>query len=285
MFGHQPFGIHRRERRDSRISSGMRLYAIGDIHGRADLLRQIHTFILDDVSRTSTFRKVVVYLGDYIDRGRDSRGVIDLLLHEPLPGFERIQLKGNHDDCLIRFLADPGIGRRWLSHGGDRTLRSYGVLPPRSLAPREIQRTREELLQALPRSHIAFLDRLKPSHTEGDYFFVHAGIRPGTPLGRQVEADMLWIGHRFLNSRRDHGKVIVHGHTITLGPDVRENRIGVDTGAYETGRLTCLVLEGIQQFFLQALASDCFAPIIFCQHRGRPGVHGNHLRVRAGRLL
>jgi len=234
------------------VPTGTRLYAIGDIHGRADLLRRIHRLIDEDTGRTPVTRTVVIYLGDYIDRGMESREVIDLMLDGPPSGFERIHLKGNHDECLARFLVDPEIGELWLSHGGDNTLRSYGVIPPRSLLSSvEIRRAQQELRQALPPRHVAFFRGLKPAHVEGDYFFVHAGIRPGVSLAYQTEEDMLWIGKEFLNSDLDHGKVIVHGHSIAATPDVRRNRIGVDTGAYATGKLTCLVLQGTTRLLLQ----------------------------------
>ncbi len=239
------------------VPPGTRLYAIGDIHGRADLLRRIHRLIYEDACHAQAGRKVVVYLGDYIDRGPDSRGVIDLLIHDPIPGCESVHLKGNHDDCLTRFLVDPKIARLWLSHGGDATLRSYGVAPP--CFPwdfRDIRRAQQALRRALPAEHMAFFRGLRSAYTEGDYLFVHAGIRPGVPLALQTERDMLWIGEKFLDSHRDHGKIVVHGHSITAGPDVRQNRIGVDSGAYATGKLTCLILEGTERCFLQARADD-----------------------------
>lgn len=253
MLRHLSSRIFGRNPSQACVSTDTRLYAIGDIHGRADLLRRLHRFILEDARRISAPRNVVVYLGDYIDRGPDSCSVIDLLLGEPLPGFESVHLGGNHDACLARSLVDPGIAQLWLSHGGDRTLRSYGVVPPRSLWDRdEIGRVQDDLRLALPSQHLAFFQGLNLSYVHGDYMFVHAGIRPGIPLDQQAEEDLLWIGSPFLNSRRNHGKIIVHGHHITPGPDVRRNRIGVDTGAYETGRLTCLVLQGAERYVLQA---------------------------------
>ncbi len=245
----------------SHILDGTRLYAVGDIHGRADLLRRVHEFIRQDACCSEASRKVVMYLGDYVDRGRDPCGVIDMLINDPLPGLERIHLKGNHDDCLIRFLANPQLGRLWLSHGGDSTVRSYGVLPPRSLSRSEIHRVHRELLRALPWAHSAFLRDLRLSHSEGGYFFVHAGIRPGTPFDRQTELDMLWIGKTFLNSRSNHGQIIVHGHNVTQVPDVQLNRIGIDTGAYQSGQLTCLILQSTQRYFWQTSRPERDRPL------------------------
>lgn len=231
---------------------GTRLYAVGDIHGRADLLRDMHRRIHEDASRARASRTVVVYLGDYIDRGSASREVVELLLDTPLQGFERFHLRGNHDHCFTRFLSDIGIAELWLSHGGDDTLRSYGVVPPRSLSDaRETRRAQSELRQRLPERHAAFFLGLSQTHCEGNYFFVHAGIRPGIPLEQQATTDMLWIEDDFLNSDLDHGKIIVHGHSVTERPQVRRNRIGIDTGAFATGTLTCLVLQGTRRLFLQ----------------------------------
>src|SRR5713101_5526894 len=183
--------IVRQKRAPSRVSPGTRLYAVGDIHGHADPLRGIRRLIHEDACRAQAPHNIVVYLGDYIDRSTDSRAVIDLMLDDPLPDFDCIHLKGNHDNCLARVLVDPEIGELWLSRGGDDTLCSYGVVPPRSLSDlREIQRAQQDLRQVLPPRHEAFFHELKPAHVEGDYCFVHAGIRPGVPLEDQAEADM-----------------------------------------------------------------------------------------------
>jgi serine/threonine protein phosphatase 1 len=232
-----------------RVPDGTRVYAIGDIHGRLDLLVEIERRIADDAAAAETARNIVVYLGDYVDRGSQSREVIERLIERPLAGFERILLRGNHEDSMLQFLVDVQIGPAWLAYGGAATLLSYGIAPPGS--DRDFVRVQEELRAKLPERHLAFLRRLKLRHVEGDYFFVHAGIRPGIPLDDQRPEDLLWIRDEFLLSPRDFGKLIVHGHTITKTPDIKRNRIGIDTGAFASGTLTCLVLQGDARSFLQ----------------------------------
>ncbi|MBV9523522.1 MAG: serine/threonine protein phosphatase [Alphaproteobacteria bacterium] len=231
------------------MTADTRLYAVGDIHGRLDLLRAMHQMIHEDAYAAQAPRNVVVYLGDYVDRADASRQVIDCLLDEPLPGFESRHLLGNHEDSMLRFLNDVQIGPSWLAFGGAATLRSYGIVPPTS--DHDLPRTRDALSDKLPRRHLDFLRRLLLSHGEGDFFFVHAGVRPGVALADQSPEDMLWIRDEFLRSTADFGKIVVHGHTITDEPDVRRNRIGIDTGAFATDRLTCLVLWDEAWKFLQ----------------------------------
>jgi serine/threonine protein phosphatase 1 len=232
-----------------RVADGTRVYAVGDIHGRVDLLREIDRRIQGDAAAAPSARKVVVYLGDYVDRGEHSREVIDWLIDHPLPGFERVHLLGNHEDSMLRFLTDVQIGPAWLTYGGGATLHSYGVKPPAS--DRDLVRAQAELRDRLPPRHLAFLRELSLSHVEGDFCFVHAGIKPGVPLEAQALEDMLWIRDEFLGSRVDFGKIVVHGHTITDAPEVKRNRIGIDTGAFASGKLTCLVLDGESWSFLQ----------------------------------
>ena len=238
--------------RRHRVPEGSRVYAVGDIHGRSDLLRRLHEMVLDDARETAPSRKVIVYLGDYVDRGWDSRGVIDLLLDEPLPGFEGFYLRGNHDDWLLEFLAGTGSDVDWLSNGGDTTLDSYGVvLPALAVGREDIDDVRRALREKLPRRHFEFLSALVLTHVEGDYLFVHAGIRPGVPLEEQDRDDLIWIREEFLESNVDHGKLVVHGHTPSSQVQVRANRIGIDTTAFASSRLTCLVLEDDERRFLQ----------------------------------
>jgi serine/threonine protein phosphatase 1 len=232
-----------------RTPPGTRVYAIGDIHGRLDLLRAIHQLIHEDAYAHQAPRNVAVYLGDYIDRGDTSSAVLDCLIDQPLPGFQSVHLLGNHEDSLLQFLTDTGIGPAWLSYGGIATLHSYGVRPPAS--DRELSRVQEELRGKLPERHLAFLRGLALQHIEGDYAFVHAGYRPGVPLAAQVPQDLLWIRDDFLSSNADFGKIVVHGHTIAEQPDVRRNRIGIDTGAFASGTLTSLVLADDKWSFLQ----------------------------------
>ncbi len=231
---------------------GARLYAIGDIHGRADLLRTLSTLIHEDAYRRQASRNVVVYLGDFVDRGRQSRDVIEFLLREPLPGFEHVHLRGNHEDIMLRFLDDISVGPTWLAFGGRETLESYGVEAPLPNAePAELARAQRALGERLPRAHLDFLRGLRLLHEEGDYVFVHAGLKPGVPLDQQREQDLLWIRDEFLSSTADFGRIVVHGHSISATPDVRRNRIGVDTGAFMSDRLTALVVEGTEWSFLQ----------------------------------
>lgn len=230
---------------------GCRVYAVGDIHGRRDLLEQAHRAILDDSRTEALLEKICIYIGDYVDRGDDSRGVIDRLLSAPLPGFRAVHLLGNHEDIMLRFLDDSSIAPMWLANGGDATLYSYGVDWRPHAAADDMETLRQAFRAALPAPHLKFLRSLSLSHIEGDYVFVHAGIRPGRDVTLQDGQDLLWIRNEFLDSEADHGKVVVHGHSISPAPDVHPNRIGIDTGAFATGKLTCLVLEDTDQRFLQ----------------------------------
>jgi serine/threonine protein phosphatase 1 len=236
----------------ARVPTGTLVYAIGDSHGCVDHLRALHEAILEDAERAAPERRVAVYLGDYVDRGPDPRGLIALLIEEPLPGFERVHLIGNHEAFLLRFLEDVTVAALWMMNGAAATCRSYGVDPAgpseHAVGDDWLQR---ELKARIPESHLAFFAGLRPHHLEGDYLFVHAGIRPGIPLEAQQESDLLWIREPFLSSDEDFGKVVVHGHTPGDAPVVRANRIGVDTGACYGGQLTALALEGAERRFLQ----------------------------------
>jgi len=232
---------------------GTRIYAIGDIHGRLDLLSELHRMILDDAMWHAAARQLVVYLGDYVDRGPDSAAVLDLLLDRPLAGFEIVHLLGNHEDSLARFLDDIDVGPAWLRYGGVATLASYGVevRPDLRSDEAELLRLQSAARRSVPGRHLDFINTMSLMHAEGGYAFVHAGIRPGVAFDRQSRDDLLWIRDEFLQSKADHGKVVVHGHTIYDSPDVQSNRIGIDTGAFFSGRLTCLVLDGVYRSFLQ----------------------------------
>jgi diadenosine tetraphosphatase ApaH/serine/threonine PP2A family protein phosphatase len=229
----------------ARVPPGVCVYAVGDIHGRADLLEVLHRQIAADADQlTPGTERLVLYVGDYVDRGLESREVIDLLMSRPLRDFHAVYLLGNHDAWLLSFLIDAKIGATWLRYGGDATLHSYGVRLRSPVDDRQYyEQLQAELRERLPRQHIEFLEELELSYETGDYLFVHAGVRPSVPLDRQTADDLLWIREPFLSSRRDLGKVVVHGHTVEAEPAVRANRIGIDTGACWTGCLTCLVLE------------------------------------------
>ena len=235
-----------------RVPDGSRVYAIGDSHGRLDLLEMLQDMILAYSEMSAPAREVVVYLGDYVDRGPDSKGLIERLIEKPLPGFESVHLMGNHEDFMLGFLARPEMGPNWFYNGGDTTLESYGVRRPGEWASTEAYADAQaQLTAALPRAHLQFLQALRLSHTEGDYLFVHAGIRPEIPIAEQSPEDLMWIRDEFLNSDTDFGKVVVHGHTPEREVQFRHNRIGIDSGAVFTGRLTCLVLEGEERRLLQ----------------------------------
>ena len=228
------------------------LYAVGDIHGRLDLLERLHDLITADAAGLAAARKVLVYLGDYVDRGPESRAVVDLLIEAPLEGLEPVHLLGNHEAFLLTFLADPDEVRVWFMNGGDATLRSYGVDPWAEPGPEGRPATlHAAFVDALPEAHRAFYSSLQLSHEEGDYLFVHAGVRPGIPLDAQDPEDLIWIRGEFLESGADHGKIVVHGHTPMGEPQVCANRIGIDTGACYGGHLTALVLHGTERRFLQ----------------------------------
>ncbi len=229
---------------------GTRLYVVGDIHGYLDSLERLHRLIERDAEAATPGRRVIVYVGDYIDRGPASRGVIETLLRRPLAGFESVHLKGNHEAALLGFLDGKRDSEDWLSFGGVETLESYGIAPPRRSAG--IAAARRSLSELLPPDHLAFYRGLKITHVEGDFLVVHAGVKPGVAIERQSEDDLLWIREPFLNSTRLHGKIVVHGHTIDKRPQVRANRIGIDTGVYRYGRLTAAVMEAGELGFLQA---------------------------------
>lgn len=230
----------------------MRLYAIGDIHGRDDLLAQLLALIAADAKGRSAKRNTLIFLGDYVDRGLQSREVLDRLTGDLIPGFERVFLKGNHEQALLQFLGDAAFGRTWKYYGGLETLHSYGIKElTLSDDPADFERARERFNEVLPESHRHFLETLPLSVEFGDYFFTHAGVRPGISLHRQIEEDLLWIRDDFLESGSSFGKVVVHGHTPKEEVVFRSNRIGVDTGAYMTGVLTALVLEGAGRRLIQ----------------------------------
>ena len=227
------------------------------MHGRLDVLGPLLHDILTDAGEAAAERPpLLVFLGDYVDRGPDSKGVVDLILE--MQAYERFEvraLKGNHEEAFLSFLEDPGFGAAWLDHGGGPTLVSYGVQPPAGRTDLAAwTRARDALADALPPDHRRFYEGLELMVTEGDYAFVHAGVRPGVPLDRQSERDLLWIRQEFLEERAPFEKVIVHGHTPLEEPQLLPARLGIDTGAYATGVLTAVRLEGEDQRILQSKA-------------------------------
>jgi len=232
------------------MEAGRRLYCIGDIHGRVDLLQALHQRIAED-SEGFDGDKTVVYLGDYIDRGMHSREVMDELLSSPLGGFEAVHLLGNHERTLLDFLRYPEQAAGWLAWGGRETLASYGVSLPPDFRQPDIVALRDMLQEQIDPQHLEFLRSMPLTHAAGDYLFVHAGIRPGVPLQEQSDSDLLWIRRDFTESTESHGCVVVHGHSISEEVEMLPNRIGIDTGAFYTGVLTCLVLEGGERRLLQ----------------------------------
>ncbi len=231
------------------LPDGIRIYAIGDVHGRADLVDRLLARIEAERVEAAPPRTLHLLLGDYIDRGPSSRAVIDRLIQRQRT-HEVVCLKGNHERYAFEFLSTPAALDPWRRLGGLETLISYGLTPTMRPDPAAQARLSAEFNRALPDSHRQFLANLLLSFDCGDYLFVHAGIRPGLPLEQQLEEDLLSIRDEFLSSEEDFGKVVVHGHTPVMEPEVRPNRINIDTGAYATGRLTCLKLERDTRVFI-----------------------------------
>jgi serine/threonine protein phosphatase 1 len=232
-----------------RIADDARLYIIGDIHGRLDLLNQMVKLIDHDLATFAGSECVTVTIGDYIDRGLNSRGVLDRLAHNPFPT-SYVALKGNHEAMLQYFLKDASVCEHWRHYGGMETLYSYGVPITEVMAGRGFDAAARALNAAMPDEHLEFLASLWASISIDAWFLCHAGIRPGVPLNQQQLEDLLWIRDEFLSSDKDFSKMIIHGHSPNQWPEVRPNRVNIDTGAFATGRLTCLVIENGRGRFL-----------------------------------
>ncbi|MDB5605174.1 MAG: Metallophosphoesterase [Bradyrhizobium sp.] len=233
--------------RQPSLPAGLRIYAVGDIHGRLDLLDDLLSRIALDIASRPACSPVYVFLGDYVDRGSSSRETIDRLI-ELRKAKECVFLKGNHELIALKCLSDRALFDQWMRLGGMETLISYGV-PPEALASglasgKQIAELQAAFHNALPQGHLRFFRDLQGWFACGDFFFAHAGVRPNVELSHQKESDLLWIREEFLTSNDDFGKIIVHGHTPTLEVEVGPNRVNIDTGAFATGRLTCLVIEG-----------------------------------------
>ncbi|WP_085122771.1 metallophosphoesterase family protein [Tistlia consotensis] len=259
------------------LPPGQRLYAIGDVHGRFDLLERLLAEIrADAASAPPGTAFTLLFLGDYVDRGLQSREVIELLAGDPWPGADKVFLRGNHDEMMRRFLEAPDSGRLWFDLGGAATLYSYGIglgqpggqqgggedlaaaaggpggRRRRAAAADDWGTLAGRLAEALPAAHRRFLDETRFHYSAGDYLFVHAGVRPGVPLARQDPEELMNIREPFLTDEVGCEQLVVHGHTPVRRPTVTPTRIAVDTGAYMSGRLTALVLEGGEQRFLQS---------------------------------
>jgi serine/threonine protein phosphatase 1 len=237
------------------LPDGLRIYIVGDIHGCFDLLEQLYREIRRDRDAAPPRECVEIFLGDYIDRGPQSREVVEWMISAVPIADRRICLMGNHEDMLLAALADASGMPNWLANGGLETFLSYKPVPQHILAGMTLARVRSDFLAALPAAHRDFLMNLPRLAEFGDYLFVHAGLRPGRALDRQDPEDLVWIREPFLASDFDFGKVVVHGHTPCSAPEIRPNRINVDTGAVFTGCLTCLILEGESRRFLQTSSS------------------------------
>lgn len=240
-------GVHCR---DARAPEGMRLYAIGDVHGRFDLMTAMHGRIMQEIMRDRPADWRVVYVGDYVDRGPDSAKVIEFLSRTTAAEPRVIALAGNHDVGFVEFLDSPSAQSTFAANGGEDTAASYGVAldfaPPEALA-----RGHAALLDAMPDTHISFMRALPLSASFGDFFFCHAGIRPGVPLDRQDPHDLLWIRETFRGHAGLHPKLVVHGHTPVEAAELLPNRINLDTGAWFSGLMTAVALEGADKRLLE----------------------------------
>ncbi len=233
---------------------GLRIYAIGDVHGRFDLLQAMHRLIAAENEKLPLADWVVIHLGDYTDRGPQSRQVLDLLVRATGDSERMLALAGNHDIGLLEFLETGDAFGLFAGNGGRQTALSYGIDIDFSDAA-SVAAGWKAFAKAIPSSHVQFLRGLPRSMVFGDFFFCHAGIRPGIDLDDQDPDDLIWIRGEFLNHPSLYSKVIVHGHTPVDDVDVRLNRINVDTGAFASGRLSAIMIDGNRKFLLET-ASD-----------------------------
>jgi serine/threonine protein phosphatase 1 len=234
---------------------GRRAYVVGDVHGRLDLLDQLLEDIHAEIDREKPAKVMLLFLGDLIDRGPNSAQVVERLRTYRHRDVRPVFLLGNHEEVLLRILAGeveylPG----WLRFGGAQCLESYGA-DPRLIGAASDESAVSSIREAIPDQHVAFLRTFVDTCRFGDYLFVHAGIRPGIALDQQRQADLRWIREPFLSDDSEHGFVVVHGHTISPEVDERTNRIGIDTGAYRSGVLTALAIEGDRRWYLKTTAA------------------------------
>jgi len=233
-----------------------RAYAIGDVHGCLDLLESLLARVESELADSPRRRTSIIFLGDLIDRGPDSAQVVERLRTYRPKGAKAHFIMGNHEEVMLRVLAgETGLLQSWIKFGGAQTLYSYG-LDAAKVAKLPAEKMLAELRRAVPGEHVAFLRSFADSISFGSYLFVHAGIRPGIDLSEQSQSDLRWIREPFLDDPSDHGFVVVHGHTITNEVEVTPNRIGIDTGAFCTGTLTALAIEGRKRWLIQTSQSE-----------------------------
>ncbi len=234
----------------AKVPSGVRIYAIGDIHGRLDLFSALSAAIdVDDASRGPADTTVIL-LGDLVDRGPESSGVIDHAMRWATERRVRL-IAGNHEEMFLGAIENPDMLRHFIRIGGRETILSYGIEPER-FDHATISELSDMLASAVPEEHIRYLKAGEEKIHIGDYLFAHAGVKPGAGIEGQRTEDLRWIREPFLSSKADHGAVVVHGHTISSEPEFRRNRIGIDTGAFASGRLTALRLEGKMRWTFEA---------------------------------
>jgi serine/threonine protein phosphatase 1 len=250
------FGISTARSQSPAGPRGHRAYVVGDIHGRLDLLDQLLAQIEEDLKRRPVRKALLVFVGDLIDRGPHSAQVIERLRTYRRTGVRTIFLLGNHEEVLLRILrGDRALISSWLRFGGIQCLESYGV-NAKELARRRGPEALVTIQRAVPQEHVQFIESFMDTCRFGDYLFVHAGIRPGVELEQQSQTDLRWIREPFLFDDSDHGFTVVHGHTITPAVEERVNRIGIDTGAYRTGVLTALIIDGDQRRLIATRAAE-----------------------------
>jgi len=229
---------------------GYRAYVVGDVHGRLDLLEELLARIHSELQRRPAERTLLVFVGDLIDRGPSSADVIERLRTYRRDGIQPVFILGNHEEVLLRILrGESQLITKWRWFGGSECLQSYGV-ESEQLAHLGDDEALAVVRRAIPKNHVEFLESFVDSCRFGDYLFVHAGIRPGIDLDQQSQSDLRWIREPFLLDESDHGFVVVHGHTISPEVQDRPNRIGIDTGAYRTGVLTALAIEGYDRWLI-----------------------------------
>ncbi len=233
-----------------------RAYVIGDVHGCLDLLDRLLARIEAEIESDPQARITIVFLGDVVDRGPSSAQVVERLRTLAIPGAEVFFVMGNHEEVMLKVIAgETDLLQSWLRFGGAETLRSYGV-DPRELKKLPSEELATRLKEAIPTAHRRFLSGFADSIAFGDYVFVHAGIRPGIELSEQSQSDLRWIREPFLGDTSDRGFVVVHGHTITNEVEVTSNRIGIDTGAFCTGTLTAVAIEGKKRWLIQTSGDE-----------------------------